>query len=142
MSSPGALRRECPDRAQGFRRGSGGSRQSFRLAPRYQNRGAIRGFRGRVPQLFGGPKFVSHTTRHAANMLVNSNRAIHQSHVIDAEVEHLIRSLIDRQQVPFTIILVVSGILVRFLERPSRHNSNYRSPSLALGKGNKTGHLE
>ena len=85
---------------------------------------------------------VSRTTKHSANRSVNRNRAIQQFHVIDAEVGNLIRSMIVRQQVPFAIIVVGSGTSVRFVERPNRHNSDYRSPSLALDKGIKTGHLE
>ena len=88
---------------------------------------------------------VSRTTKHSASRSVNRNRAIHQSHVIDAQVGDLIRSMIVQQQVPFAIIVVGSGISVRFVDRPyrhNRHNSNYRSPFLALGKEIKTGHLE
>ena len=61
------------------------------------------------------------------------------------EVGGLIRSMIVQQQVPFAIIVVGSGTSVRFVDRPyrhNRHNSNYRSPFLALGKEIKTGHLE
>ena len=88
---------------------------------------------------------VSRTTKHSASRSVNRNRAIHQSHVIDAEVGDLIRSMIVEQQVPFAIIVVGSGTSVRFVDKPYRHNqhnSNYRSPFLALGKGIQTGHLE
>ena len=53
----GYYARERPDRVQPFRRGSGGSCQSFGLAQRYQNRGASRGFRERARQSFGGPRF-------------------------------------------------------------------------------------
>ena len=88
---------------------------------------------------------VCSTTEHSARRSVNRNRAIHQSHVIDAAVGDLIRSKIVQQQVPFAIIVVWSGTSVRFVDRPyryNRHNNNYRSPFLALGKEIKTGHLE
>ena len=88
---------------------------------------------------------VSRTTEHSASRSVNRNRAIHQSHVIDAEVGDIIRFMIVQQQVPFSIIVDGSGTSVRFVDRPcrhNRHNSNYKSPFLALGKEMKTGHLE
>ena len=50
--------RECPDRAQVFRRGGGGGRPRFGSAQRYQSCGSVnRNFRGHETQSFGGPRF-------------------------------------------------------------------------------------
>ena len=60
----GHYARECPERAQLFRRGSGGSRQSFGLAQRYQNRVASRDSEDEDHSRSADRGSVSRTTKH------------------------------------------------------------------------------
>ena len=141
----GHYARECPDHAQLFRRGRSSNQQSFGLAQRFQTMERAEVTENENHSRSADRGSVSRTTKPLASRSVNRNRAIHQSHVIDAEVECLFRSMIVQQQVPFAIIVTGSGTSERFVDRPYRHNrpnSNYRSPFFALGKGIKTGHLE
>ena len=135
--------RECPDRAQLFRRGSGGNQINLRAGTAFSQPWSEPRFsrtRTTVVRRTEVPSAVQPSIQPAGR----STETL-RSHVIDVEVGDLIRLMIVQQQVPFAIIVVGLGTSVRFVDRPyrhNRHNSNYRSPFLALGKGIKTEHLE